>query len=196
MLKLKKIILINKHYKLILINNKSKNLILKDFHFYSSNKTIFKYMCELKPHKTLNDSKVYLEKLIDRSKNYKAYYWSLCSQKSLCVGTIGVNNIDYFRKTGTIGYAFNKEVVDFSIIFKVIATVLQIFFKNYFYRIEAITQSNNLAAISLLKFFGFVLEGEKKNFYKNIKNKKRVDAKIFCLFKNNFNIKLMSKVIK
>lgn len=168
--------------KKININNIKQNL--DSFYFYSKYKLDYKYLSELRVPQRKEDSYNYLKKIIDRSKKNRGHYWYITKDEKI-VGTIGINDINSYRKSGLISYAFDKSSIYTTEIFLVIKNVIDDCFKKKIYRIEAITQINNKNNSKLLEYFGFQLEGVKKDFYRQLKNNKRIDASFYSLFKKN-----------
>ena len=160
---------------------------LMDMFEYSKNPTFYKYM-EYEFHKSIEDTKQYLNKLISRSNSDSAHYWFiyLKSEKKI-IGSFGVLNIDQRRGCAEIGYGLSPSYWGKGYFHEALNLVLKFLFLDLnFHRVSAITQIDNLPSINALEKAGFKKEGTMRDYYLSYKNKLRHDAVILSILKNEF----------
>ena len=103
MIKLKNIT--GKKLKLIDLDMK----YLDDMYEYSSNPRMYEYF-EFEAHKTKNETKSYLKKLIKRSNKKNAHWWFIQLKKSSkIIGSFGVHDIDRIKNSCEISYAISPK---------------------------------------------------------------------------------------
>ena len=72
---------------------------LDDMYEYSSNPRMYEYF-EFEAHKTKNETKSYLKKLIKRSNKKNAHWWFIQLKKtSKIIGSFGVHDIDRIKNS-------------------------------------------------------------------------------------------------
>ena len=154
------------------IYGKEVNLIkldikyLNDMWEYSSDPNMYEHF-EFGPQKTISDTKEYLNRLIKRSNGIDAYWWFIQINKTKkIVGSFGVHGIDFHKKACEISYALSPNFWGTGVFKQVLKLALkQLINEFHFYRITAVTSSNNIRSIEALKKTGFKKEGEFRDFY-------------------------------
>jgi len=139
---------------------------LHDMHEYSTRNEMYDYL-EFPPHNSIRDTKIYLNKLINRSKKDKWHYWFIkYKENSKIIGTFGIHDIDWRKKIGEVSYGVSPEYSRRGIFTEVLQCVLDYLFNELdFHRICATTRYDNLGSIKGLEKSGFKIEGRMKNFY-------------------------------
>jgi len=160
---------------------------LYDMFEYSKNSLLYKYL-EFKPHKLLDDTRKYLQKLIKRCEEGNAHYWLIrLKNNNKLIGTFGVLNIDLRKMDAEIGYGLSPEYWNQGYFKEVLKAVLIFLFEEKnFHRIWATTQSDNVPSIKGLKSVGFVEEGLLREHYYSFDGK-RHDAKILSILLREYN---------
>jgi len=139
---------------------------LTDMWEYSSDTRMYEHF-EFQPQKKISDTKKYLNRLIERSNGVDAYWWFIQINKTgKVVGSLGVHNIDFHRKTCEISYAVSPSFWGKGVFVQALKLALDTLINEFnFYRITALTSSNNVRSIEALKKIGFKKEGEFRDFY-------------------------------
>ena len=159
----------------VILDNKQLSLLpiaitdtyLEDFHEYSVKEQLYKYL-EYSPFKTLEQSRSYLEKLIQRSAAGDAQYWFICLRSNgKVVGTLGAHSLDEYRKSVEIGYGVSPDYWGKGVFTNAARTLID-YLHSYLdiHRIVAKTASANEASSSGLKKLGFIQEGVMRDFYR------------------------------
>ena len=164
---------------------------LNDMHEYSINPDFYQYL-EYEPFKTIDDSRQYLEKLIEMSKTQNDHFWFIrLKNENKIVGTFGVRNINQRRQTAEIGYGVSPLYWNQGIFRETLETVMDYLFnKLNFFRISAITRFDNLPSIKTLTNLGFIKEGVFRKYYLSYDNH-RYDAILFSILKDDFTNHLL-----
>ncbi|NQV54527.1 MAG: GNAT family N-acetyltransferase [Rhodospirillales bacterium] len=139
---------------------------LEDFFEYSKMIQLYKYF-EFGPPETITESKIYLEKLIERSNKDNAKYWfiQLVDIKKI-IGTIGVHDIDWRKKIGEVSYGLSPAYWQKGYFNAALRILLDHLFRDLnFHRICATTRQDNQASIRALEKVGFKEEGILRDFY-------------------------------
>ena len=159
---------------------------LNDMHEYSIKPEFFKYL-EYDSFTQIEETKNYLQGLIERSKQDDCQFWFIKLKiNNKIIGTIGATNIDYARKSVEIGYGISPDYWNQGFFKETLNVILDYFFNNQdFHKIHAKTQSDNLFSINGLKKLGFIEEGILRDFYLSL-NGKRHNATIFGILKTEF----------
>ena len=174
------------------IYGKEVNLIkldikyLNDMWEYSSNSKMYEHF-EFGPQKTILDSKKYLNRLIKRSNGVDAYWWFIQINKTKkIVGSFGIHGIDFHKKACEISYALSPSFWGKGVFMQALKLALQSLISEFhFYRITAVTSSNNIRSIEALKKIGFKEEGEFRDFYLK-DNGTRFNAKHLALLASEY----------
>ena len=154
------------------IYGKEVNLIkldikyLNDMWEYSSDPNMYEHF-EFGPQKTIANLKKYLNRLIKRSNGDDAHWWFIQINKTKkIVGSFGIHDIDFHKKACEISYALSPSFWGKGVFKQALKLVLQRLISEFhFYRITAVTSSNNIRSIEALKKTGFKEEGEFRDFY-------------------------------
>lgn len=159
---------------------------LADMHEYSKNPEFYKYF-EYEPFKTIEETKKYLNKLIELSKSPTNHFWFIKYKKDKkIIGTFGVRNIDEKRNSAEIGYGISPNFWNKGFFSEALKMVLKyLFYELNFFRVYAITQHNNHPSIKSLENAGFTKEGILRKFYKS-SDMKRHDAILLSILKEEF----------
>ncbi len=144
---------------------------LEEMHRYSTNPRLYEFL-EFDPFVKLEDTKKYIQKLLDRIGNNEygrtSMYWFVRRKKDKkLIGTVGLLNIDYSRKSTEWGFGIDPEFWSSGYIFKVLDLVIDFVFEELkLNRLVSLTSVNNLRTIEVLKSLGFKCEGELRDFYR------------------------------
>jgi len=163
---------------------------LMDMYEYSKNPSFYKHM-EYKPHQSLEETRQYLKKLISRSSSDSGHYWFifLKAEKKI-IGTFGLLNIDRRKGSAEIGVGVSPDYWGHGYFFEALLMVLKhLFLQLDFHRVFAITQADNLKAIKVYEYFGFRKEGIMRDYYLSFKNRRRYDAEILAILRDEFSYK-------
>ncbi len=162
---------------------------LGDLFEYSKNYLLYKYF-ELKPIKTIGETKAYLQKLLHRNESENAHYWfiHLISSNKI-IGSFGVHDIDWRKKDAEISYGLSPEYWSKGYFCETLKIVLQYLFNILdFHRVCAITRSDNAPSIKGLEKVGFQKEGVLREYYLS-HDAKRYDATIMAIINIDFQTK-------
>ena len=154
------------------INGENVSLIkldikyLNDMWEYSSNPKMYEHF-EFGPQKKLSDTKTYLDRLMKRSNGVDAYWWFIQINKTKkVVGSFGIHDVDFHRRACEISYAISPSFWGKGVFMQSLKLALDSLINEFhFYRITAVTSSNNVRSINALKKVGFKEEGVFRNFY-------------------------------
>ena len=164
-------------------NNFLENNI-SDFHEYSSDSLMNKFLREHKPFKTQKETFTYFNKLI---KKENVHLFPILIENKKVIGTVSLSLLNEYRKDWIIGFASSSKYWGQPIITLTISAVIGICFIKYnAHRIEGLTQIDNLRAQNLLENLGFKEEGTKRSYYRDDNNKTYIDAKIYGLLSSEF----------
>ena len=157
-------------------------------HEYSIKPEFYRYL-EYEPHKTIEDTKQYLERLIKRSNSHSGHYWFIkLKEENKIIGTFGVLNIDRKRYSAEIGYGLSPNYWERGYFRESLLMVLKhLFVDLHFYRVWAKTQYNNAPSIKALEKAGFKNEGVMRGFYLS-SDGKRYDAVLSSILRDEFYI--------
>lgn len=140
---------------------------LEDFHEYSMMSEIYEFL-EFKPFTSIDETRHYLQKLMDRSSSGTAQYWFMnLLSKDKVVGSIGVHSYEPNRQSIEIGYGVSPDYWGKGI-FGSAARLLIDYLVNELdiHRIVARTASKNVASIRGLEKLNFKCEGIMRDYYK------------------------------
>ena len=154
---------------------------LDDMHEYSSDSRMYEYF-EFEAHKTKNETKLYLKRLMKRSGAEDAHWWFIqLKESSKVVGSFGVHDIDMNKNSCEISYAISPEYWGKNIFSEVMEMALDYLVKDLsFHRIIATTAKENLRSIRGVEKYKFKQEAILKDYYLNSDNK-RYDAVLLSL---------------
>lgn len=146
---------------------------------------------ETSPLNSITEVEDYVQKLIERQTKINGYqtavYWSVRENKSEdFIGTFGLLNIDYRRRSCEWGFGINPIWRKDGHIFEIIPALLEhVFDVLKLNRVYSITSSENRRVINLLKAFKFHEEGTLRKYYKH-ENDYYFDGKIFSILAEEF----------
>jgi ribosomal-protein-alanine N-acetyltransferase len=142
---------------------------LADFHEYSILPGLYEHL-EYAPFRTLEESRKYLEKLIQRSSASDAQYWFICfAESGKVVGSIGLHSLDSRRATVEVGYGVSPAYWGRGIFSAACAVLVEHVFQELgLHRIVARTSTANIASIKGLEKLGFRREGVMRDYYRSI----------------------------
>lgn len=170
---------------------------LDDMHEYSKDSRLYKYF-EFEPFKDINETKNYLQKLMDRIGNEvngrKSMYWFIRMIKSnKVVGSIGLVDIDVHRESAAWGYAISPEFWGHGYILETQLLIIGYFFEVLeMNRLWGITSTDNEPTISSVLAARFQKEGILREYYR-FANGARKDGLIYSLLaKDYYNAKKRS----
>ena len=165
------------------LNGKRINLIkismdgLDDMHEYSTNKKFYEFL-EYEHFKSIEETRLYLKKLISRSKSNNHYWFIKLNKPKKIIGTFGLLQIDEKKGSSEIGYGLSPDYWKGGYFKEALLNILDyLFIKSNFHRIYAKTAANNHASIKSLKNCGFEIEGVLRDYYLSYQGF-RSDAKI------------------
>lgn len=175
-----------------LSNGKLVNLVeisdsfIDDMWEYSKDERLYEYF-EFNRHKSKNETKTYLEKLLLRNSLPKSHYYFIQEKISnKVIGSIGVDDIDVIKMSCEISYAVSPSYWGKGIFYDALKTLLEdLFVQKKFNRVQATTFATNMRSIMALKKFGFESEGILRDFYRR-SDKTYADAEILGLLKKDF----------
>lgn len=163
---------------------------LNDMYEYSQLPSFYTYL-EYGEHKTIEETRQYLNKLINRSNSETDHYWFIyLKAERKVIGTFGLLNIDYRRGCTEIGYGLSPLYWGKGYFKESVILILNFLFNEMtFHRVWAKTQLNNIASIKVLEKVGFKKEGVMRDYYFSLKDGKYYDAAILGIIVDEFNLK-------
>lgn len=140
---------------------------LEDFHLYSIRPELYKHL-EFSPFKTLEESRQYLKKLIQRSASPEAQYWFIrLSDDHKVVGTICLHSLDARRASVEIGYGVSPQYWGLGVFSAAARMIVDYVFNELcLRRIVARTSVHNVASLKGLEKLGFKNEGVMRDYYR------------------------------
>jgi [ribosomal protein S5]-alanine N-acetyltransferase len=162
---------------------------LEEMHAYSIDERLYEFF-EFKPFETINETKNYINKLLNKRMSYEGdqkqgMYWFVrrVSDKKL-LGTACVVNIDYSRKSLEWGYGIDPNYWGKGYILQIQESLKEyIFSKLIFNRIYGNTFINNKRAISSLISTGMKEEGIARQYY--FKNGNYIDSWMYSMLRED-----------
>ncbi len=162
---------------------------LEEMYQYSKDPRLYEYF-EFPPQKTREETKQYLEKLLQRmgppNSDRKAMYWFVRRvQDNRMVGTFSLVNIDYGRLSAEWGYGVDPDLWGMNYPLEMMSII-----KKYAFEVLGInrlwgqTMLTNKKTVSVLLAAGCKHEGNLRDFY--CKNGKFVDAWAYSILKSDY----------
>lgn len=153
---------------------------------YSKKMEFYSYM-ELLPVKTMEDMRVYLEKILNRVRKGNAVYWAIVlNSKNKMIGTFGVVDIDSNSGNAQIGYGLSPDYWHKGYFTQALSMVLRQCFETIgLNRVSALTMTGNMGSIKGLEHAGFSREGVLRQHYKKIDGT-RYDAELFSILRDDY----------
>jgi len=129
-----------------------------------SDKEVLKYI-KREPFKKIEEAEEFITKIAKEIKVGNSIEWSICLKKdSITIGSICLWNIDEKENTAELGYSLLTEYHNKGIMTESIQVVLDYGFNSLqFKMIDAYTDYENKASVSLLLKNGFVLNKSKRD---------------------------------
>jgi len=163
---------------------------LEEMHHYSIDERLYEFF-EFKPFETINDTKNYINKLLNKRMSYEGdqkqgMYWFVrrVSDKKL-LGTACVVNIDYSRKSLEWGYGIDPNYWGMGYILQIQESLKDyIFTKLIFNRIYGNTFTSNKRAISSLISTGMKEEGIARQYY--FKDGSYIDSWMYSMLREDY----------
>jgi adenylylsulfate kinase len=168
---------------------------LEDMFEYSSDPRLYEYF-EFPPQQTIEETKEYLERLIERS-NIESANWVFIKTKkdSKIIGTFGVHDIDLMRNSCEISYALSPNYWGKGIFSATMKLALNhLINKLHFYRITAVTAKNNIRSTQALQKYNFIQEAVFIDYYRNL-NGDYFDASQYTLLISKNKEKKQSNIM-
>jgi len=150
---------------------------LLDMHEYSRLDEFYEYL-EFDAFQSLEETRVYLNSLIDRSTSGVGQYWFIyLPREDAVVGTIGLHSLDTNRLSSEVGYGLSPHYQGRGIFSKALKLVLNYGFLDLgLTRIVARTDVNNSGSIKGLVRNGFMQEGVMRQYYRYVKEQRYSDC--------------------
>ena len=161
---------------------------LEDMFEYSKNPLLYRYL-EFEPQKTMDETKTYLHKLMQRSAVPSGHYWFIRLIKTgKVIGSFGVHDIDWRKKNAEISYGLSPDHWGQGYFQETIQVALKYLFKERgFHRICATTRADNFPSIRSLEKAGLRNEGTLRDYYLS-HNGNRHDAVVLAILKSEYEI--------
>lgn len=142
---------------------------LEDFHAYSMLPSLYEHL-EFPPFRTIEDSRTYLEKLIQRSAAPDSQYWFIyLGESGKVVGSIGLHGLDARRSTVEVGYGVSPAYWGRGIFTAACSVLIGHVFEDLgVHRIVARTSTANVASIKGLEKLRFRQEGVMRDYYRSV----------------------------
>ena len=159
---------------------------LEDMHEYSVQEQFYNYL-EFPPHQSIEETKIYLNKLLNRASSDNVHYWFIKHKADKkIIGSFGIRDIDWRKKIGDLSYGISCDYTKRGYFTEVLDLVLRYLFEELeFHRVSAITRSDNLGSIKGLIKCGFSEEGVLRDFYLN-PDDSRYDATLLAILKVDY----------
>ena len=163
---------------------------LQEMHAYSIDERLYEFF-EFKPFETINETKNYINKLLNKRMSYegdqkKGMYWFVrrVSDKKL-LGTACVVNIDYSRKSLEWGYGIDPKLWGKGYILKIQECLKKYVFETLNYnRLYGVCMINNERTISSILSCGMKKEGVLRDYY--FKNGKYINGWAYSMIKSDY----------
>lgn len=163
---------------------------LEDMFEYSQDERLYRCF-EYSPHQKLEDTRKYLQKLLDgvgvEKVGRKSMYWFIrLLDSGKAIGTIGLLEIDTYRESATWGYAIDPSHWGRGLILEAQMLVIKYFFEDLkLNRLYGVTAIDNDAVLSSVSSAGCQREGILRDFYKYAGNIRK-DAVIYSLLAKDY----------
>ena len=139
--------------------------LIDEFHRYCLDETLYDFL-EFPPFTSKHESLGYLNKLVERSRDLSAQYYSIHLHDSTLIGTIGYHSFILDRKSCEIGYGISSQYRGFGYFSESLNLLIGYLYSRLsIHRIAATTAACNAASVSALLRNGFNLEGTMRDYY-------------------------------
>lgn len=159
---------------------------LAEMYAYSHDPAFYEYL-EFPPHRSIEDTASYIEKLCRRMEDGNAHYWFVRRKvDDAIVGSFGVHSIDWRKGSAEIGYGIAPAHWGRGYFSEAARLVLDHLFRGlHFYRVTATTVVSNLASTRGLERLGFEREGVFRGYYLTEAGE-RLDAGVYALLRDDY----------
>lgn len=174
--------LVGSRIKLVSINKMSLEIL----HSWSTDPIFYKYL-EFNHFNNINQTELYLKKLLKRSNGMDGYYWAISLLDNKIIGNYGIMNIDNEKKMAELGYGIHPKYWGFGYFKEATKLIIDELFQNLkFNRLWAKTHIENKGSINGLISCGFVKEGVLRDYYYHKTNKIYSNAVILGILKKDY----------
>lgn len=159
---------------------------INDIHEYSTIPVFYKYL-EYDCFKSIDDTKLFFNKICSRSNDIDCHYWLIYSLKSdKVIGTIGLHDIDWRKGSAELTYGLSPNFWGIGFFSESLNLVVNWFFSlENTNRIHLKTAVQNKGSINAISKFGFKKEGVLREFYLEEKTNLKWDAAMYSLLKSD-----------
>ncbi len=153
---------------------------------YSRDPRFYRYF-EFKPQVNMEETRAYLQRLIERSSINTAHYWFIyLTGSNKVIGSIGVHDIDWRKKSGEISYGLSPAYWGQGLFGETLQLILKYLFDECdFHRVCATTREDNAPSIKALEKIGFKKEGILRDYYL-AHDGQRYHAAILAVLRNEY----------
>ncbi len=157
-----------------------------DLHDYSIMPEFYRHL-EFPPFTRIEETEAYFRKLQARSNGQTGHYWLVrLGDGGKVVGTFGLLDIDWRKRSAEIGYGLSPKVWGQGLFAEVLALIRDwAFGAGGFHRLWVKTQADNRASVKALAAAGFRPEGVLRDFYLSQVDGQYHDAALFALLKRH-----------
>jgi ribosomal-protein-alanine N-acetyltransferase len=161
---------------------------LDEMHRYSKDARLYEYF-EFDPFTEMDQTRKYLEKLLSRisfeGDNSSMYWFIRRKADNYLIGTAGITNINFSRKSAEWGYGIDPELWGYGYILQIQEALKYYVFEILeLNRLEGITMVNNEKTISSLLASGMKEEGILRQYY--CKNGNFIDGWKYSILKDDY----------
>lgn len=161
---------------------------LADMHEYSCRPEFYRFFEDPRPHESIDQTRAYLEGLMDRERNGygggDSKYWFIrrCVDDKV-IGSIGLTAWNRRRRSAVFGFGIAPQEWGAGDIFEAIGCLMQHVFEQLgLERLEGITRCDNTPTLAVMCGTGFAQEGRLREFYAS-DDGRRYDGILFGLLK-------------
>ena len=163
---------------------------LEEMHEYSIDERLYEFF-EFKPFETINDTKNYINKLLNKRMSYEGdqkqgMYWFVRRKiDNKLIGTANFVNINYSRKSLEWGYGIDPKLWGKGYILKIQECLKKYVFETLDYnRLHGVTMISNERTISSILSCGMKKEGLLRDYY--FKNGNYIDGWMYSMLKSDY----------
>ena len=163
---------------------------LEEMHEYSIDERLYEFF-EFKPFETINDTKNYINKLLNKRMSYEGdqkqgMYWFVRRKiDNKLIGTANFVNINYSRKSLEWGYGIDPKLWGKGYILKIQECLKKYVFETLdFNRLHGVTMISNERTISSILSCGMKKEGLLRDYY--FKNGNYIDGWMYSMLKSDY----------
>ena len=158
---------------------------LEEMHHYSTNKRLYEHL-GFEPFETVDETRQYLLKLIERVKGGRAAYWFVRRKKdNRLIGTAGLLRLDLNNQSVEWGFGIDPELWGQGFILQIMEALKYYVFKDLeLNRLYGTTFITNKKTIASLKATGMSEEGILREFI--VKNNKFIDGWKYSMLSSEY----------